>query len=595
MTTSIEAILGARGAQRPQLSPDGRVLFFCSDRTGRMQLWRMSLDGGEAVRLTDVDRVGPYGLSPDGLRIAYAADVGGNERWQLYVMPAEGGVARDLTGTPARMHHFSGWSRDGRFVYASANRRDERYFDLQAFAVDEPGDPIMLYRHDGTGTRATALPDGSFIVRTDRGRSDRNDLSLLAPDGAIRRLTPDEPAGLHDVPCLIGDGLFVRSDRGRDFVGIAAIDRDGAFDWTIAVDHDVDDLVGSAEHYAYVLNTDGRSTLHVGAAGSTDTRRIDGLPDGAMAADGFGDSLALGADGTVAVAWASFDAPTTIWIAAPGATARCAVGAQMGGVDPADLPAVDTVDWPTFDGRRIPGFLLRQRGHEHEQRPTVVQVHGGPEGQSRPIWNAMTIALVAGGFHVLLPNVRGSTGYGRSYQSLDDVRLRMDSVRDLDAAGAWLAQSGVAPEGRIGVIGGSYGGFMTLAAIGFFPDRWAAAVSLVGIANWVTFFERTDPWRRPLREAEYGSLENDRAFLESISPITKLDAMRAPLLVIHGANDPRVPVFEAEQLVSALRDRGREVAYLRYENEGHGILKAENRADAWPKVVEFFQNHLGTT
>ena len=593
MTTSIEAILGAYGAQRPQLTPDGRVLFFCSDRTGRMQLWRVALAGGEPVRLTDVDRVGPYGLSPDGTWLAYAADVGGNERWQLHVMPAEGGAACDLTREPTRMHHFSGWSPDGRTVYASANRRDERFFDLYAFAADGAGSPTLVYRHDGTGAEATPFPDGSFVVRTDRGRSDRSHLTLVDPDGATRRLTPNEPSALHGVPRPAGDGMLVRSDRGRDFVGIASMDRNGGFRWIVAIDHDIDELVASGGHWAYVVNTDGRSTLHVVDMSTMATRRIDGLPDGAIAADGFGKSLAMSAGGTVAVAWARFDAPTTVWVARPGEAAHCVVGAMMEGVAEADLPSVEIVTWPSFDGRSIPGFLLRRRGHEHEPRPTVVQVHGGPEGQSRPIWNALTASLVAGGFHVLLPNVRGSTGYGRMYQSLDDVRLRMDSVRDLDAAAAWLADARVAPAERVGVIGGSYGGFMTLAAIGFSPERWAAAVSIVGIGNWVTFLERTDPWRRSLREAEYGTLEHDRAFLESISPIGKLDAMRAPLLVIHGANDPRVPIFEAEQLVSALRERGREVGYLRFEDEGHGILKAKNRADAWPKVVDFFRAHLG--
>jgi dipeptidyl aminopeptidase/acylaminoacyl peptidase len=220
-------------------------------------------------------------------------------------------------------------------------------------------------------------------------------------------------------------------------------------------------------------------------------------------------------------------------------------------------------------------------------------VHGGPEGQARPLWNPITVSLVSRGFNVLQPNVRGSSGYGHAYKSLDDVRLRMDSVRDLDAGAAWLAESGTAPADRIAVIGGSYGGFMTLAAIAFFPERrWAAAVDIVGIGSWRTFLERTDTWRRPLREAEYGTLEKDAEFLESISPFSRIDAIRAPLMVIHGANDPRVPVYEAEQMVSALRSRGRDVEYLRYEDEGHGLAKAKNRADAWPKVVAFFERYL---
>jgi dipeptidyl aminopeptidase/acylaminoacyl peptidase len=169
----------------------------------------------------------------------------------------------------------------------------------------------------------------------------------------------------------------------------------------------------------------------------------------------------------------------------------------------------------------------------------------------------------------------------------------MDSVRDLDAAAAWLADAGVAPADRIGVIGGSYGGFMTLAAITFCADRrWAAAVDIVGIARWRTFFEKTSPWRRPLRAAEYGDPEEDAEFLESISPLNFIDRIKAPLMVIHGANDPRVPVEEAEQIVATLRGKGRAVEYLRYEDEGHGLAKAKNRADAWPKVVAFFERFL---
>jgi len=224
----------------------------------------------------------------------------------------------------------------------------------------------------------------------------------------------------------------------------------------------------------------------------------------------------------------------------------------------------------------------------------VIEIHGGPEGQARPLWNPRTIALIASGFNVLLPNVRGSSGYGKAYESLDDVRLRMDSVKDLDAAAAWLTEAKVAPKNKIGVMGQSYGGYMVLAAVAFFPTRnWAAAVDVYGIANFITFFEHTAEWRRPLRAVEYGDPVKDRDFLISISPITKLDAIKAPLMVIHGANDPRVPIVETEQTVQALRDRGREVEYLRYEDEGHSLAKAKNRADAYPKVLAFFQRHMG--
>src|SRR5258708_31842529 len=200
---------------------------------------------------------------------------------------------------------------------------------------------------------------------------------------------------------------------------------------------------------------------------------------------------------------------------------------------------------PNFGGGEIPAFLYLPQNRQSEELPIVIYVHGGPESQSRPIFNPVIQYFVAHGFGVLAPNVRGSTGYGYHFQSLDDVQLRMDSVADLQQAVFWLLKSGIADPLQIAVMGGSYGGFMVLSAITTYPDLWAGAVDIVGIANFLTFIENTGPWRRKLREAEYGSLENDRDFLEQISPIRYVDRIVTPLFVVHGANDPRVPVGEA--------------------------------------------------
>jgi dipeptidyl aminopeptidase/acylaminoacyl peptidase len=239
----------------------------------------------------------------------------------------------------------------------------------------------------------------------------------------------------------------------------------------------------------------------------------------------------------------------------------------------------------SFDGRRIPYLLYGEQG-----RPTVCFVHGGPESQYRGSLNPVVAYLVSRGIAVAAPNVRGSTGYGRDYHHLDDVELRLDSVRDLAVLGSVLGAGSGTP---VAVMGGSYGGYMTMAAITEHPDLWSAAVNIVGIVNFVTFLERTGSYRRALREAEYGSLEHDRAFLERISPIHKVDRISCPLMVVHGANDPRVPVSEAEQVVAALRERGREVAYLRYEDEGHGITRLRNRLDCYPQIASFLERHLG--
>ena len=586
--TTITAILDARGAQRPGFSPDGRVLYYCSDRDGRMQLWSAPVAGGEHTRLTAADRVGRYAPSPDGRWIAFGADRGGNERWGIGIVPAGGGTPRDLTDVGDRIHHLIGWRPDSGAVFVATNRRDPRFFDLVELPLDG-GAPRTLFAHDGTGGGGTVLADGSVVFRTDRERFDRNHLTRIGPDGTARRLTPEAPPAFHGLPHEIGGALLARSDRGRDFIGIAELGDGGEYRERVTPGHDVEELATNGDAWAYDVNVDGWSELRAVRGG--DDRAVAGLPRGALASDAFGESLAMSPDGTIAVAWARFDSPSTIWLIPPGGTARLAVDATMAGIDAADLPVAELVSWPTFDGRRIPGWLLRPR-RATATGAAIAQVHGGPEGQARPLWNPLTVALLAAGFIVLQPNVRGSSGYGRAYLSLDDVRLRLDSVKDLDAGAAWLVEQGIASPGRIGVIGGSYGGFMTLAAIAFFPQRWAAAVAMVAIGRWRTFLERTDPWRRPLREAEYGTIERDGEFLESISPFNHVAAIRSPLMVIHGANDPRVPINEADQMVAALRERRHDVTYLRYEDEGHGLAKAKNRADAWPKVVQFFTAKL---
>ena len=225
-------------------------------------------------------------------------------------------------------------------------------------------------------------------------------------------------------------------------------------------------------------------------------------------------------------------------------------------------------------------WRLRHGGQERKDN------HGNP-AQERVGFNPLYQFLLASGYAVAAPNVRGSSGYGKTYMGLDDVRLRMDSVRDLEAVGRWIAGRHDLEGSRMALFGGSYGGFMVLAGLATSPDLWAAGVDIVGIANYVTFLENTGDYRRALREAEYGSLEHDREFLESISPTSMVDDIVAPLLVIHGANDPRVPLGEATQIVDRLRELGRTVDLMVFDDEGHGLVKLPNRRKAYRRVAEF--------
>ena len=285
------------------------------------------------------------------------------------------------------------------------------------------------------------------------------------------------------------------------------------------------------------------------------TAPVEGLPGGVVSA------LAFAPGGALTITAGPPEDSTDVWTAAPEVVRR--TRSAVGGLDRAGFvrPELDEVE--SFDGRRIPYLRFGPAG-----RPALCWVHGGPESQFRPQMAPVIQYLCAQGITVAAPNVRGSTGYGRTYHHLDDVELRLDSVSDLAALARALGAGAGTP---VGVMGGSYGGYMTMAAITEHPELWSCAVNIVGIVNFVTFLERTGAYRRALREAEYGSLAHDRDFLESISPIRKIDRIACPLMVIHGANDPRVPVSEAEQVVAApaRARRARRVPPLRGRGPRH--------------------------
>jgi len=277
------------------------------------------------------------------------------------------------------------------------------------------------------------------------------------------------------------------------------------------------------------------------------------------------------------------------------------------GIPQESFVAPELITFKSFDGLDVSawyykpidkhGYMIFGRPSQEKidkitKLPVIVSVHGGPESQERPGFNPLYQYYLSRGYAVLAPNVRGSTGYGKVYTHLDDVENRENSVKDLAYAVEWLKAKGGADPKRIAVTGGSYGGYMTLAAITLYPELWAAAVNTVGIVNWESFLKNTSSYRRRQREVEYGMLDRDIDFLRAISPIKKIDRIKTPLFVIHGKNDPRVPYTEAEQVVKALKDRGAIVEYKLYDDEGHGISKLKNRLELYPLVADFLDKYM---
>jgi dipeptidyl aminopeptidase/acylaminoacyl peptidase len=264
----------------------------------------------------------------------------------------------------------------------------------------------------------------------------------------------------------------------------------------------------------------------------------------------------------------------------------------LGDLEGVTLVEPTDIRYPSHDGLQIPALLYRPATVASGPVPTIVHIHGGPESQDRPNFSPVYQYLAHRGYAVLAPNVRGSTGYGNNYCHLDDREKRYDALRDVEYAHRWLVSSGTAESHRIGIMGASYGGFTVLACLTRQPELWAVGVDIVGIANFETFFQHTGPWRRHLRASEYGDPVTDAALLRDLSPIHAVDRIRAPLIVIQGANDPRVPQVESDQMVAQLRERGHPVEYLLFSDEGHGIVKVENRIEAYTAIAEFLDRYL---
>jgi dipeptidyl aminopeptidase/acylaminoacyl peptidase len=598
MVVSLEQLLRVRYAYAGRFDAGGRHVVFVSDLGGVPQAWGVGERGWPELLVAPPDRAQAVYPGPRPGRLMVGADVGGNEHTQLLYAHAPGAAWRALTDRPDRIHNFGSFGADGNTISFAANTRNQRWFDVYVRGLGSD-EPRCVLQHDSSNRAGPFSPDGRWLVVTRSFSTSHQELWLVDLVGSEppRLLTSAGDEAVYQRPEWSPDGrtLYCSSDRERDLAAPARIDvATGQISFLVEPDVEVDEtaLDPTGRHLAYALNRGGEAEIVVRTLASGSEQTIAGLPPGALYAY-WQNALAWDPSGErLAISWTASRASPNVFVwSAQGGTRQVTYAGGLE-VDVRQLPEPQHVAYPTFDGRQIPAIFYPPASGAAGRPPCVVFVHGGPEGQYRPTFQPVVQYLAAAGFAVLAPNVRGSSGYGRTYMHLDDVRKRMDSVADLAHAVYWLRDTGRADPDRVAVYGGSYGGFMVLAALTAYPDLWAAGVDLVGIANFVTFLEHTGPWRRHLREAEYGSLERDRDFLEEISPIRRVERIRAPLLVIHGANDPRVPIGEAEQMVARLKALGRTVEFLRLEDEGHQIAKLKNKLVAYPLAVDFLRRHL---
>ncbi len=571
-------------ASSPSFSCDGRTLFHLRG-AGLPQVWALDLGSDSAQQLTFHDeKVAVLRRAPGDDRLVYGIDAGGDERQQLWLL--ENGQSRPLTNAPGVIHGFGAWSPDGGRISLTANDRDEAHFDI-LLMDPATGERTRLFQGTHEATAAAWHPSGDRLAALlDRNSGDQRPM-VLRTDGtvqAVPRAAPARYASLRWTPD--GAALMGLTDAGRDDMALCRIDpaSGGAVPVFAPPGRDVEAwaLAPGGGLLATVENDRGYALLRVGPM-EGDRPVVAGLPQGVVS------DPAWSLDGaTLAFAVGSPIEPSGLWLWRDGAVRplwrpECAAPVQT----------FDLVEWESIDGRRVPGWLALPSGPAPAAgHPAVVWVHGGPAAQARAGFRPDMQALLAQGYAVLMPNVRGSTGYGRAAMEGDDRESRLLSVHDLAAGGRWLAAHPGIDPARIAVMGQSYGGYMVLAAITEHPELWRAAIDFYGIADFSTLLASTGPWRRAHRADEYGDPVRHRALFDRISPLRHVDRIQAPLLVLHGTRDPRVAIGESEQIVAALQDRGKPVQYEVFDYAGHGFIRPDDRTRVYSAVAAHLARYL---
>ena len=605
----IQAMLDVRTPGLGIPAPDGQRLYFGWSITGTPQVFRLDAPRAFPVQMTGgEDPTSVVGITPDGRWLVLQRDAGGSEEPGLYLQPADGGPLSTVRSVPRVRASFLFASDDSQAIYFAAN--------------DVAPDSFAIYRHDiATGAKTTVFADkGVWSVADRRGRGDAMRLLLVKVKGSFAREYFEYVPATGVLTPLLGAGeaveyaaayaaqpgeLLVRTNRFDDFRRL--------YRWRIGTDTTREsfreilapagmDVAGfgidDARRRIYArVNDGGYSRLVVLDAATFAPLALPLPPDaehvvaGATTPDGRFVTIGIesGTAPRTSFVWDWERRTLTQWVAP-----------SMPEVDVTTFARARLLDYPARDGTRIPMVVRFPRGCAPDEAPTadpcpvVVDFHGGPEGQATPRFSPFAQLFVDAGFILVEPNVRGSDGYGKAWLDADNGRRRLDVISDIDDVGRFIranwGRNGKAP--RIGATGGSYGGYATLVAMTQFAGTFDAGAARVFISNLETFLRNTAPYRRALRATEYGDPDRDADALRRLSPVTYLDRLQGPLLLIQGVNDPRTPVGEAIQLQEALERQGARSTLILFADEGHGAARRANRALEAGHLLRFFDRHL---
>ena len=598
VSADITPWVAAYGPQVVRLSPNGDLVAYRSTGNGYRQVYTIPVEGGEASVRTEGTGVTFFEWTPDGRGLVYGQDTDGDEQEAFWHLDLETGELRKLLeAVKGGFRSFGGISGDGRTLYYTSTERNGLDYDLYRLDMESGVSTLVSEGEYGQFVQAVS-PDGSRIVVSTSVGEDSDNLYLVdGSTGERTAISEPSPRANHTdagVTFLDSGDLVFASNEGGEYASVRyvfASKDDLSLPEPRPADADTEQLnvCGVSETYVYALNRDGFSEMQIRQYrdGGFFTIEPPHLPDGVYQID-----CHQGSD-TVAVRVSSPRTPGEIHVFEIGdEETRTLVSATIEGLDPDSIVMPESIRMAASDGVELQGLLYMPPGVENP--PVLFDVHGGPTGQSRPTWEPETQYLLTQGIAVFHPNVRGSTGFGRTYVTLDDQRKRIDSVRDLIDMLESPELSSQVDSSRAAVRGGSYGGYMVNAVLAAYPEAFDAGMALFGVGDWVTALEVASPALKASDLIEYGNIEEPewREFYTEISPIAQADRIRVPVLYSHGERDPRIDIHETEVMVNALRENGVEAEFVRIPDEGHGWRKQRNREFYMPIEAAFLKRHL---
>jgi len=598
----IDDLYFTRSVSSASWSPNGKEFLFTTDMSGRSNLWKVSAAGGWPVQLIQSDERQTQGTwSPDGQWIVFQQDLGGNELWDIFAVPSEGGEIVNLTNTPDIREESPRWSPDGKTISLNYKPRDGTVYDLALleWATHKVSKVTHEASPDHSWNSVAWSPDGKTLY-ANRFEISFTDADVYAVDvrsGKTTNLTAHQGKVLNSASSLSPDGktLLITSDRKGGYQNVALLDiPTSKVTWVTDTKWEANsgDFSPTGKSFTYTLNADGLPDVYLVDASSMRAEKLP-LGAGVNALAAYPNSFSPSGD-RLLLSHESSVQPGDFWIydIASRSTQRLSRSA-VASLGSAPMPDSQIVHYKTFDGKTISAlmwvpFNLNRDG----SNPALVLPHGGPTGQVQDYWSPRVAALVSRGYICIAPNVRGSTGYGIDFQRANYQDLGGGDLQDEVYATKFLQATGYVAPRKIGITGGSYGGFMTLMAIGKTPDAWTAAVELFGIIDWMSMLQHSDPQLQQYEKSLLGDPVKDKKAYDAASPITYIHHVMVPLLVLQGDNDPRVPKEEATQVVELLKRDGKTVDAHYYPNEGHGFEKRENQIDAIRRTVDWFDRYL---